>query len=151
MLVTRYVLSSFIAFFILAALGIDSLRPRALVLAALLSVLALSLARVNSYYRKAHDEQWREAATFALSHTEPGGLIGVVNYGNEGYVVSYYLRRTQAPPQILRISPWTEQPEPATTRVVIVARYVPEAWTARFERAFPRRLGRFRGVEVISR
>ena len=87
-LVTRYMLSSFVPFFILAALGLSALKPSSLRWTTFVVLLTLALIRIHSYYRKPHDEQVREAVQMALTLTGPVAPIAVL--GDERHAARYY-------------------------------------------------------------
>ncbi len=88
--IERYALSCFVPFFVLTALGIWELRRPTARLAALGLTLALALAHVAAYDRKAHDYQWREAAEIASTAIRSGDIVSVAP-GYAVHVVRYYL------------------------------------------------------------
>jgi len=87
--VERYMLSSFVPFFLLVALGIWSVRGLRTQSAVMALVVLLALEHVYSYRRHAHDVQWREAVQAATSTR--GRMIAVAP-PYAAAVVSYYLR-----------------------------------------------------------
>jgi len=86
----RYVISSVIAFFILAGIGIAAIDDAKLRLALPLLVLALSLDHVRRDFIHPQYVQWREATILALAPEVPGGTIAVVP-AYAVNVVRYYL------------------------------------------------------------
>jgi hypothetical protein len=153
--VERYVVSSFVPFFILVAIGVwelitppsvSELGANALRFGALVVVVALSLGHVHGYDRKPHDTQWREAAEIAASAAKPGDPIAVA----PGYAVNvmrYYLRNepeTDAPL-------WTVGNNQAATVVVIGDQGVSPATAGKLDREYPHLLAHLRGVVVRHR
>jgi hypothetical protein len=137
--VERYMLASFVPFFVLVALGISSVRglPAQFTLLALVTLLALG--HVHSYRRHAHDVQWREAVQVVIG-TTPRTIAVAPPYAAD--VVRYYLREVH--------NDWSVAPGPAkSASVVIVADSgVSAAETARITATFPHLLKRLRGVIV---
>lgn len=75
MLVSRYLIFCLPAFVLLVAVGLSVVRPRWLMGAALLAVLALSLRGVGAYYRTGFDppeQDWRGAVHYMLAQAQPG-------------------------------------------------------------------------------
>jgi hypothetical protein len=137
--VERYMLASFVPFFLLVALGIWSVRGFAVQYALLALVTLLALGHVYSYRRHAHDVQWREAVQAATETT--GSTIAVAPpYAAD--VVRYYLRDSH--------NDWSVTPGHAkSAAVAIVADSgVSPAEAARIVAIYPRLLARLRGVIV---
>ncbi len=137
--VERYLLASFVPFFLLVALGILSVRGFPAQYALLALVILLALGHVHSYRHHAHDVQWHEAVQAATATT--GRTIAVVPpYAAD--VVRYYLRDSR--------NDWSVAPGQAkSAAVAIVADSgVSPAEAARITAAFPRLLKRLRGVIV---
>ncbi len=78
MLVTRYLISSFVPVFILTAIGIESLSSRNYRAAAIVAIVSLSLLRVSSDLR-AGDTRWRDACEIALTKAGPQRRLGTYN------------------------------------------------------------------------
>ncbi len=148
MLVTRYVLTSFVPFFALAALGIDQVGRDALRWGFTALLTLLMVGRIHSYYRKPHDVQNREAAALALASSRPGEPITVIGGDFEGDVIRYYL-----PPSERRRVVDQDHLASLAQRPRFLVMFAPAPTTRRtYEASYPRVLGRFRGgVEVISR
>ena len=143
--VERYMLTSFVPFFILAAVGIRHLRGAAASYAVLALVAALAIAHLESYDRKPHGAQWREAATAAHSMAGTAGTIAVAPpYAVN--VVRYYLRNS---PDVEAVRLAREQP-PA--HVVIIADTGVSARDSSYLDAdYPHLMTRLRGVIVRAR
>jgi len=139
--VERYMLSCFVPFFVLTAVGICELAPDWARLAALAVAVALALGHVASYDRKPHDVQWREAAVIATCYVTTDGAVAVAP-GYATSVVRFYLRRSPAVAAV-------PIDEPADARVAIVAdQGVTPARLTGIVRAYPNLLARLRGVAV---
>ena len=147
----RYVLSSFIGFYILAALGIAALGGAwARRGAATLLALAM-LVHVYQYDSKPRDRQFREAVALATTAAPGPERVGVVSFdGSDGSALYY------APParraDLVRLPPNGElPPDAAQIRVVILPSYMMPAALARYRARYPRVEGSFRRVEVRSK
>jgi 4-amino-4-deoxy-L-arabinose transferase-like glycosyltransferase len=155
--VERYVLSSFVPFFILAAVGIaaiDSARAR---FSAAALCLALTLGHVYAYGLRPHDAQWREATAIALSSARPAGAIAVA----PAYAVNVVCYYSTAPAHSRAVSNPRLVPasigeiagavanEPAV--LVLGDQGVAVSERARLTVSFPHLLSRLRGVEVRLR
>src|SRR5260370_26693586 len=88
MLVTRYLISSFVPVFILTAIGIQSLRSENYRAIALIAIVSLSILRVSSDLRPG-DDRWRRACELALAHDGQERRVGACH---DYYFVSYYIR-----------------------------------------------------------
>ena len=75
---TRYVISSAVAFFILAGIGLAAIEDPRLRVALVVLILALSLDHVRRDFIKPQYVQWREATALALAADAGGGPIAVV-------------------------------------------------------------------------
>jgi len=139
MFLERYLLSSFVPFLFLAALGISELRPAALRLGLLALVVVLALIHVAGWQRKPHDAQWREAAAVALPYAR-GGAIAVAP-GFAVNVVRYYLRTVPAEPF----------EHAGDAPVLIIGDGADPTKAAVLAREFPRPLAYLRGVVVRGR
>lgn len=144
MFVERYALYSFLPFFILAAIGSCSMRDaRARALAVVIAA-GFALGHNYSYWRKPHDTDWRDAAHIAAAALAPGDTVAVApSYAVE--VVRYYTQpsaRRYAVPYAAGQS----------ARVLVLSdQYHDPSKRAELKSEFPRVLGRFRGVTVLSR
>lgn len=91
---TRYVISSLVAFFILAAVGLAAIPNARLRIALIVLMLALSLAHVERGFRKPAFAQWRAATVLALTQSgADGGIVVAPAYAIN--VVRYYLPPAQ--------------------------------------------------------
>jgi mannosyltransferase len=153
--VERYMVSSFVPFFILVAVGVwelitppsvSELRANALRFGALVVVIALSLGHVHGYDRKPHDTQWGEAAEIAASAAKPGDPIAVA----PGYAVNvmrYYLRNG---PDADAVLPALGDYHAAIV-VVIGDQGVSPATAGALDGEYPHLLAHLRGVVVRHR
>ena len=142
--VERYLLSCFVPFFSLAAIGVLFLRPAAFRPGALGLVVALALAHVADWESKAHGEAWASATVTAAAGLHSADAIGVApRYA--GNVVLYYLRDEQAAPSVTAVD---AQP-PAV--VAIVADTVAPGETAALAGRYPHLLAEPRGLVVRKR
>jgi uncharacterized membrane protein len=140
--VERYLLSSFVPFFVLVALGIWSARGIAAQSVLLALVVLLALGHDYSYWRRPHDAQWREAVRVAISR--PGRTIMIAPpYAAD--VVRYYLRRSSSDRSVER-----SDAQDATVAIVADQGVLP-AEAARLAASFPGLLIRLRGVIVRER
>ncbi len=87
MLVTRYLISSFVPLFILTAIGIESVPSRHYRAVAFIAIVSLSVLRASSDYRRG-DNRWRDACQKALHKAGPQQRVGAYN---EFYLVKYYM------------------------------------------------------------
>src|SRR5260370_12151670 len=119
MLVTRYLISSFVPVFILTAVGIQSLRSEKYRAIALIAVVSLSILRVSSDLRPG-DDRWRRACELALAHDGPERRVGACH---DYYLVSYYIGTSQRDNvQIVRVaSHLGDRQNPAADPGVVVA------------------------------
>mgnify|MGYP001167495394 CR=1 FL=1 len=137
--VERYMLVSFVPFFLLVAVGICSVPGYPAKSALLALVTLLALGHVYSYQRHPHDVQWREAVQAAAGTT--GRTIAVAP-PFAADVVRYYLRDSH--------SDWSVTTGDAkSAAVAIVADSgVSPSEAARIATTCPRLLMRLRGVIV---
>src|SRR5208282_844005 len=146
MLVTRYLISSFVPLFILTAIGIESLPSRNYCAVAIIAIVSLSILRVSSALRPG-DSRWRDACATALAKAGSQRRVGAVN---EYYMVSYYMPSAQRDSvQIVRI-PFHGTASEAP-RVVIVSPTVAPAQLAEIRRDYPVVVAKFKNVTVVSR
>ena len=137
--VERYMLASFIPFFLLVVLGIRNVHGSPAQFALLVLAALLSVGHVYSYRSHAHDVQWREAVQ---ASTSINGRTIAVEPPYAADVVRYYLRDSD--------NRWSVAPGYVqTASVAIVADSgVSPAETAGMATAYPRLLMRLRGVIV---
>lgn len=146
MLVTRYLISSFVPLFILTAIGIESIPSRPYRSLAFLAVVSLSVLRASSDFRPG-DDRWRDACQEALHKAGPAERVGTYN---EFFLVKYYMPEAQrSTVKIIRI-PY-EGSERKAPRVVILSPTVPSADVAEIERQYPQVAGKYKNVIVVSR
>jgi hypothetical protein len=146
MLVTRYLISSFVPVFILTAIGIESLPSRNYRAFAIVAIVSLSILRVSSALRPG-DNRWRDACQVALAKAGSERRIGVCH---EYYLVSYYMPAAERNSvQIVRIP--FHGAESQAPRVVIVAPTVSPAQAAEIRREYPVVVARFKDVMVVAR
>jgi hypothetical protein len=143
----RYVISSVVAFFILAGIGlaaIDGARVRQVLL---VLIVALSLDHVRRELVKPQYAQWRKATALALAAEAPGGTIAVTP-GYAVNVVRYYL------PLKLRASVEEAGGQCETRQLVLILggeEQLAPARLAALRDCDPLLVGRFRLVEVRKR
>ena len=100
MLVTRYLISSFVPVFILNAIAIESLPSRNNRVIAIIAIISLSILRVSSDLRPG-DHRWRDACEIALTKAGSDRRVGAYK---EYYLVSYYMTAAQRDSvQVVRI------------------------------------------------
>jgi hypothetical protein len=153
-MVERYVLSSFIAFLALVALGLASIRNRLLRYALLAVVLEQSGVHIYHYWHAPQDIQWREAGEFAEAIVPKGKSIAVMPGGETLYVLHYYLRdrgmdiigASATIGQKSRIKSFSCGPEP----IAIVQLDLPEQSLKGIRSCYPRTLKKLRHIEVVS-
>jgi len=75
MLVERYALTCFVPFFVLAALGVESISSRIWAAGALGLLVALSLAHTVAFLRTPLDNSWRRAADAIAASGQPGPIL----------------------------------------------------------------------------
>jgi len=146
MLVTRYMISSFVPLFILTAIGIEYLPRRNYRAAAIVAIVSLSILRVSSEMRPG-DHRWRDACETALANAGSQRSIGACH---EYYLVSYYIPAAQRDSVKLVRIPF-HGAESEAPRVVIVSPTVAPAEIAEIRREYPLVVARFRNVLVVSR
>ena len=155
MMVERYVLPSLIAFLVLAAIGIASVRNRVLRYAIATLVVGQSLAHLHHHWRTPEDVQWREAARFAVVATPADQRVAVVPL-EPLMVLRYYLDE----PDRLRLVGARAQLDPATRiwrircgpePTLIADSALPPASLQQISACYPRLLKRFRLVEVRAK
>lgn len=154
--VERYLVSSFVPFFMLIAIGVVELRTPAARFAAIGLTVTLALGHVIAWDRKPHDTQWREAVhTAATSFTAPASSSSTAGDASlavaPGYavnVVRYYLRSDSAPPTAYPAGAAGAAQAPV---VLIGDQGVAPLTAAALDREYPRPLANLRGVVVRGR
>jgi hypothetical protein len=144
MLVTRYLISSFVPLYILSAIGIEYLPSTNYRAVAIVAIVSLSILRVSSILR-AGDNRWRDACEIALSKAGSDGRVGV---SHEYYLVSYYMPVARRE-QLVRV-PFNGA-EKEAPRVVIISETLAPAQVTEVRRAYPVVVARFKNVTVVSR
>jgi 4-amino-4-deoxy-L-arabinose transferase-like glycosyltransferase len=140
-LVERYLLSCFVPFFMLVALGLLALRPPALRPAALAIVVAVALAHDAGWFAKTHGAEWEEASTIAATGLNAKDAIAVApRYAVN--VVRYYLRDRPFGPAVVPID------SVGSPTIVIVAESYAAAHTADLAR-YPHQIARSGGLLVM--
>ena len=100
MLVTRYLISSFVPVFILTAIGIESIPVETYRVIALVAIVSLSILRDSSDLRPG-DDRWHRACELALAHDGPERRVGACH---DYYLVSYYIGAPQRDQvQVIRV------------------------------------------------
>jgi hypothetical protein len=148
MLVTRYIVVSFVPLYILAAIGIASMNSNAMYASALAATLVLSGARAINYLRVPRNDQIRQACAAALAMTGPHGRIGTVR---DYYLVRYYMppdRRSD----VVQLTRRGNFDRFSDVPVVILGSHARPNDLALFEHFYPHLVGRFpHRVTVLSR
>ena len=146
MLVTRYLIFSFVALYILTSIGIESLPSRNYRAAAIVALVVLSVLRVSSEL-KPGDHRWRDACEIALTRVGSDRRIGVCR---GFYLVSYYIPAAQRDSvQIVRIP--LNGIENNGPPVVIVSPNAAPEQVAEIRREYPVVVSQVRNVTVVSR
>jgi hypothetical protein len=172
--VERYLISCFVPFFILIAIGIVELRKPCARIGAIALLFVLALGHVVAWNRKPHDAQWREAvqvasrsatstdlatSTASTTSTAPDTSVNSgtkIASGNAfavapGYAVSvvrYYLGAGPATP--LAHPADTRGRDPAPVIIIGDQGVAPQTGSA-LDREYPRLLANLRGVVVRGR
>jgi mannosyltransferase len=132
MLVTRYLISSFVPVFILTAIGIEAIPAEKYRALALIAIASLSILRDSSDLRPG-DDRWRRACELALAHDGPERRVGACH---DYYLVSYYIgkpRRDQV--QVIRIT--SHEATRNETGVVVASPTAAAAQIAELRREYP--------------
>ena len=146
MLVTRYLISSFVPLYILTAIGIESLPVRNYRAIAIIAIASLCILRASSDLRLG-DHRWRDACEVALTNAGPERRVGAFH---EYYIVSYYIPAAQRDSvQVVRMP--FHGTEGAAPRVVVVSPTVAPAQVAEIRREYPVVVATFKSVIVLSR
>jgi hypothetical protein len=145
--VERYLVSCFVPFFILVAIGIVELPGVAARVGAIALVGALAIGHVAAWDRKPHDVQWREAVRAATTGTGNGAGLAVAP-GYASNVVRYYSDGNLAVPPA---HPADAGGRDSTAVVIIGDQGITSATAAALVREYPRVLAKLRGVVVRER
>jgi mannosyltransferase len=146
MLVTRYLIFSFVALYVLTSIGIESLPSRNYRAAAIVALVVLSVLRVSSEL-KPGDHRWRDACEIALTRVGSDRRIGVCR---GFYQVSYYIPAAHRDSvQIVRIP--LNGIETNGPPVVIVSPNAPPEQVAEIRREYPVVVSQVKNVTVVSR
>lgn len=146
MLVTRYLISSFVPLFILTAIGVEALPARSYRAVAILAIVSLSILRVSSDLRPG-DSRWRDACEIALTRAGSERRIGAFH---EYYLVSYYIPAAERDSvQVVRVP--LHGVEGEAPRVVVVSPTATPAQVAEIRRDYPLLVATFKNVIVLSR
>jgi hypothetical protein len=146
MLVTRYLICSFIGVYILTSIGIESLPSRNYRAAAIVAIVVLSVLRVSADLRPG-DHRWRDACEIALSRVGTDRRIGVCR---GFYLVSYYIPPAQRDSvKIVRIP--RDGIENNGPPVVIVSPNATPGQVAEIRREYPVVVSQVKNVTVVSR
>ena len=145
--VERYLLSCFVPFFILVAIGIVEIPRQSARLGVIALMVVLAIGHVIAWDRKPHDAQWREAVRAATTNVGTGGTVAVA----PGYAVSvvvYYLSQNRPAPLAHPATADGIDPAPVA---IIGDQGVAPATAAALDREYPRVLANLRGVMVRGR
>jgi hypothetical protein len=145
--VERYLVSSFVPFFLLIAIGIVELPKLSIRCGAVALVVALAMGHVAAWNRKPHDVEWREAARVAATNAVNGSTLAVA----PGYainVVRYYIGANSAASIAHPID--SSGRDPASV-AIIGDQGVTPATASVLAREYPRVLANLRGVVVRGR
>jgi len=146
MLVTRYLISSFVPVFILTAIGIESMPSGQMRSVAFIAIVTLCVLRVSSDFRPG-DNRWRDACEIALSNSCSRERVGA---SSEYYLVSYYMPATQR--RTVRIIRFPfDDAERKPPRVVILSPTASPEEAAEIRRDYPVIVAKFKNITVVSR
>ncbi len=146
MLVTRYLISSFVPLFILTAIGIESIQSRQIRSVAFIAIVTLSILRVSSDFRPG-DNRWRDACEIALSNSCSKERVGA---SSEYYLVSYYMPAAQRRTVRIIRFPFDDS-ERKPPRVVILSPTASPEKAAEIRREYPVVVAKFKDITVVSR
>ena len=146
MLVTRYMISSFVPLFVLTAIGIESLPARNYRAVAIIAIASFSIMRVSWDFRPG-ETNWRDACAIALTEAGPEHRVGAFH---GYYLVSYYVHSAQREGvRVVRVPVHAREGE--APRVVIVSLTAAPTQVAEISREYPTLVGNFKNVRVMSR
>ncbi len=149
LLVERYVLSSFVPFYLLIALAVCSASTPRTRWAGFALVTILALGQDVRFFAHQHnDANWREAAKIAGASAAPGQPIAVVP-AYAVNVVRYYVAPERRPEVVAMPEP---SPGVATPAIAIVFdQGLPSSKAAALNQAYPKVVARFRRLTVMRR
>jgi hypothetical protein len=145
--VERYLVSCFVPFFILVAIGIVQLPGEVVRLGAIALVATLAVGHVLAWDRKPHDVQWREARRAATTSAGLGGALAVA----PGYAINVVRYYDEGNPPVPLPHPADASGRDYATVVIIGDQGVASATSAALAREYPRVLAQLRGVVVRGR
>jgi hypothetical protein len=146
MLVTRYLISSFVPIFILTAIGIESIPSRKFRSVAFIAIVTLCVLRASSDFRPG-DNRWRDACEIALTNSCSGQRVGA---SSEYYLISYYMPAAQRRTVKIIRFPFDDT-ERKAPRVVILSPTVSPEEAAEIRREYPVVVAKFKNITVVSR
>jgi mannosyltransferase len=146
MLVTRYLISSFVPIFILTAIGIESIPSRKFRSVAFIAIVTLCVLRASSDFRPG-DNRWRDACQIALTNSCSGQRVGA---SSEYYLISYYMPAAQRRTVKIIRFPFDDT-ERKAPRVVILSPTVSPEEAAEIRREYPVVVAKFKNITVVSR
>jgi hypothetical protein len=146
MLVTRYLISSFVPIFILTAIGIESIPSRKFRSVAFIAIVTLCVLRASSDFRPG-DNRWRDACEIALTNSCSGQRVGA---SSEYYLISYYMPAAQRSTVKIVRFPFDDT-EGKAPRVVIISPTVSPEEAAEILREYPLVVAKFKNITVVSR
>jgi len=146
MLVTRYLISSFVPVFILTAIGIESIPSRKFRSVAFIAIVTLCVLRASSDFRPG-DNRWRDACEIALTNSCSGQRVGA---SSEYYLISYYMPAAQRRTVKIIRFPFDDT-ERKAPRVVILSPTASPEEAAEIRREYPVVVAKFKNITVVSR
>ena len=155
-MIERYVLPSLVAFLVLAAIGLASMRWELARWTLTLLVVGQSLAHVHHHWRAPEDIQWREAVEFAAAAVPNGQKVAVMPPGEPLYVIHYYLPEQQRDLVVSSDATFDREHRTWTFHcgsqpVAIVQLELQRDFLDAIASCYPRTLKKFRQIEVVSR
>jgi mannosyltransferase len=147
MLVTRYVILSFVPIYMLAAFGIMSMNGGWLRGSLLAAIMALSLVRAINYLRVDRNDRIREACVAALAIAPAHERIGTLA---DHFIVSYYMPPQRRADLVVMGGRDTDLREEPAYAVIVGSRPRPKELRA-VRALYPRVIARFpHGVLVLA-
>ena len=77
----RYTIGASVAFYLLAAAGIDRIRSKPAKMLLICAIVLSSLANVWGYYKTTHKAQWREVGMYLNEKAKSGDLVLIIPRG----------------------------------------------------------------------